>query len=141
VSITSFRAFLSLRSSLTCLSSASNGIFTIFFFLAKAGELDEDVATFGESPFLAGMNHIFTAPREQCDNCGNLEAAGQLATDTTLITPLLLDYLDLPDNGLESLRPEHVKPFLIKYLRWRVVYVSPVTSFRLRVSSGSVAVP
>src|SRR4051812_30413418 len=74
-------------------------------------------------------NHIFTAPREQCDNCGNQEAAGQLATDTTLITPLLLDYLDLPENGLESLRPEHVKPFLVKYLRWRVVYVSLVIPY------------
>lgn len=108
----------------TVLRAAANGSFTIYFFLAKAGELDEDPRTFMVSPFLAGFNHIFTASREQCDNCGNLEAAGQLATDTSLITPLLLDYLDRPDNALESLRPEHVKPFLIKYLRWRVVYVS-----------------
>lgn len=106
--------------------SASNGSFTIFFFLALSGELNEDPATFGDSPFLAGVNHIFAAPREQCDNCGRLEAAGQHAADTLLITPLLLDYLDLPDNGLESLRPEHVKPFLVKYLRWRVVYVSDI---------------
>lgn len=99
-------------------------MFTIFFFLAKAGEINEDPATFSASPFLAGINHIFTAPREHCDNCGTLEAAGQLATDTTLITPLLLDYLGIPENGLESLRPEHVRPFLVEYLRWRVVYVS-----------------
>lgn len=106
------------------LRAASNGAFTIYFFLAKAGEIDEDTNSFAVSPFLAGFNHIFTAPREACDNCANLEAAGQLATDTSLITPLLLDYLNLPDNDLESLRPEHVQPFLIKYLRWRVVYVS-----------------
>lgn len=83
-----------------------------------------DPAHYSQSPYLAGLNHIFAAPREICDNCGDQEAAGQLATDTNPITPLLLDYLDLPDNGLESLRPEHVKPFLVKYLRWRVVYVS-----------------
>jgi len=83
-----------------------------------------DPAQYSHSPHLAGLNHIFAAPREICDNCGDQEAAGQLASDTNSITPLLLDYLDLPDNGLETLRPEHVKPFLVKYLRWRVVYVS-----------------
>ncbi|KAF2820959.1 hypothetical protein CC86DRAFT_427058 [Ophiobolus disseminans] len=40
------------------LRSASNGAFTIFFFLAKVGELVENIASFAESPFLAGLNHI-----------------------------------------------------------------------------------
>jgi hypothetical protein len=110
--------------SLTQLSAAANGPFTIYFFLALSGEVTTDPAQHSQSPHLAGLNHIFAAPREICDNCGDQEAAGQLASDTSPITPLLLDYLDLPDNGLESLRPEHVKPFLVKYLRWRVVYAS-----------------
>jgi tyrosinase len=76
------------------------------------------------SPYLAGINHIFAAPREVCDNCGRQDAAGVLASDTVPITPLLLDYMAL--GVLESMRAEHVHPFLVKYLRWRVVYVSPL---------------
>jgi len=102
--------------------SAANGPFTIYFFLSLSGDLTTDPKNYSQSPYLAGINHIFAAPREVCSNCGDLEAAGQLASDTSPITPLLLDYVDVPDNDLESLRPEHVKPFLVKYLRWRVVY-------------------
>jgi tyrosinase len=107
------------------LRSAADGPFTIFFFLALQGELpaDADAASLAQSPFLAGINHMFVASSRACDNCGNLEALGHMSSDTTPITPLLLTYLDLEDNGLESLRPEHVKPFLVKYLRWRVVFV------------------
>ncbi|KAK0734739.1 hypothetical protein B0T26DRAFT_746609 [Lasiosphaeria miniovina] len=50
------------------------------------------------------------------------DAAGDFSVDTTPLTSLLLEYLDTPGNGLESLRPEHVKPSLKKYLRWRVVF-------------------
>ncbi|CZT49606.1 uncharacterized protein RSE6_10479 [Rhynchosporium secalis] len=102
--------------------AAANGPFTIFFFLSLSEELTTDPQNYGQSPYLAGINHIFAAPREVCSNCGDLEAAGQLATDTSPITPLLLDYLDVPNNGLASMRPEHVKPFLVKHLRWRVIY-------------------
>lgn len=74
------------------------------------------------NPYLAGVNHIFAAPREVCDNCGQQDAAGYLASDTMSLTPLLLDYVS---NGtLESMRPSHVRPFLVKYLRWRIAYVS-----------------
>jgi len=105
--------------------SAADGPFTIFFFLALKGELPtDDVMALAQSPFLAGINHMFVASSRACDNCGNLEAHGQISSDTTPITPLLLSYLELEDNELESLRPEHVKPFLVKYLRWRVVFVS-----------------
>ncbi|KAK1830571.1 hypothetical protein QBC39DRAFT_353383 [Podospora conica] len=105
--------------------AAANGPFTIYFFLCTHGELaDGDTSAYAHSPFLAGVNHVFAAPRELCDNCGDREAAGQLASDTTPVTPLLLDYLGIEGNGLESLRPEHVKGFLVRYLRWRVVFVS-----------------
>ena len=76
------------------------------------------------NPYLAGINHIFAAPREVCDNCGQQDAAGVLASDTVPITPLLLDYI--MKGTLESMRAEHVRPFLVRYLRWRVVYVSPL---------------
>jgi len=29
------------------------------------------------------------------------------------------------------MRAEHVHPFLVKYLRWRVVYVSPILAYYL----------
>jgi hypothetical protein len=104
------------------LCSAAHGPFTIFFFLALKGELPtDDVAALAQSPFLAGINHLFVASSSVCDNDGDLEALGQMSSDTTPMTPLLLRYFELEDNGLESLRPEHVKPFLVQYLRWRVV--------------------
>lgn len=107
------------------LRSAGNSPFTIFFFLALKGEVQTDnVVSLAQSPFLAGINHLFVASSRACDNCGDLTALDQISSDTTPIMPLLLTYLELEDNELESLRPEHVKPFLVKYLRWRVVFVS-----------------
>ncbi|KAM7203335.1 hypothetical protein V8F33_002326 [Rhypophila sp. PSN 637] len=106
----------------TVLRSAANGPFTIYFFLAPQGEVTSEGASLAQSPFLAGINHMFVASAEACDNCGDLEALRQMSSETTPITPLLLTYLELEDNELESLRPEHVKPFLVKYLRWRVVF-------------------
>jgi len=106
------------------LRGAANGVFDIYFFLVPQGQLPNDPAQFATSPFLAALAHIFASPREVCDNCGQQDAAGQLLTGTSPITPLLLDYLDRTDNHLDSLRPEHVEDFLVKYLRWRVVYVS-----------------
>ena len=102
--------------------NALNGPFTIYFFLCSKSRFPDDPDEYAVNPYLAGINHIFAAPREVCDNCGQQDAAGHLASDTVPITPLLLDYMN---NGtLESMRAEHVRPFLVKYLRWRVVYVS-----------------
>src|ERR1700712_5911086 len=85
--------------------------------------MSNDASTYMTSPYLAGINYIFAAPREFCDNCGQQDEVGQLASDTHPITPLLLDYLNRTDNHLDSLEPVHVKPFLVNNLRWRVVYV------------------
>ena len=84
------------------LRAAANGPFTIYFFLSLSGEITTDPTRYGQSPHLAGLNHIFAAPCEVCSNCGDLEAAGQLVSDTSPITPLLLDYLNVPDDGLET---------------------------------------
>jgi tyrosinase len=72
-------------------------------------------------PSFAGLNHVFTSPTEICDNCGLAEQQHKLISSTSPITSMLLDYAET--GQLASLRPEHVKPFLIKKLKWRVVAV------------------
>lgn len=72
-------------------------------------------------PALAGMVHNFAAPVEACDNCGHQEEQAHVVTDTAPITPILKDYVRIGE--LQSLAPEHVEPFLIKKLKWRVVTV------------------
>ncbi|KIW95713.1 uncharacterized protein Z519_04298 [Cladophialophora bantiana CBS 173.52] len=104
------------------LRNAFNGPFTIYFFLCPKSRFPDDPAEYAVSSFLARINHVFAAPREVCDNCGQPDAAGVLASDTVPITPLQLDYM--VNGTLESMRAEHVCPFLVKYLRWRVVSVS-----------------
>jgi tyrosinase len=110
-------------------SLALNGSFTIFYFL---GEFDKETPPekLGLAPTFVGETHVFTAPIEACDNCGRQEEQATLVTSTTPFTAMLLDYEAL--GVLDSLRPEHVKPFLVKNLRWRVVgvrisppYISP----------------
>lgn len=99
-----------------------NGPFTVYFFLCPKSRFPDDPEDYAINPYLAGINHIFAAPRQVCDNCGQQDAAGVLASGTIPITPLLLDYMN---NGtLDSMRPDDVHPFLVKHLRWRVVYVS-----------------
>lgn len=109
---------------------AANDTFTIYFFISPHGALpDDDPYQYASSPYLVGMHHIFAAPVGECSNCADAEATGRLSVDTTPITPRLLFYReDVDGNGVESLRPEHIKPFLVKYLRWRVVFVSPPSS-------------
>ncbi|EXJ66952.1 uncharacterized protein A1O5_10147 [Cladophialophora psammophila CBS 110553] len=102
--------------------NAFNGPFIIYFFLCPKSRFPDNPAEYAVSPYLAGINHVFAAPREVCDNCGQQDAAGVLASDTVPITPLLLGYM--VNGTLESMRAEHVCPFLVKYLRWRVVYIS-----------------
>ena len=88
------------------------------------------------SPYLVGIHNGFTASRETCDNCGNSEADGKLAVDTTPLTSSLLYYREKVDgNGVDSLRPEHVKPFLQENLRWRVVFVSSISVARFQLVS------
>ena len=105
---------------------APNGAFTIFYFVGPI--VVTEPAKYFLEPTLVGVNHIFAAPVEFCDNCGTQEQEAFVISNTTSITSMLLDYVKvLPESGLEkleSMRPEHVKPFLIKYLRWRAVDVS-----------------
>ena len=47
---------------------------------------------------------------------------GNIVTNTVPITSMLLDYVKT--GHLESLHPDHVGPFLIRALRWRIITVS-----------------
>ncbi|KAF4627308.1 hypothetical protein G7Y89_g10846 [Cudoniella acicularis] len=99
---------------------ALNGAFTIFYFI---GDFDKNKpGSYDRAPTLAGSSHVFAAPVELCDNCGQQELHGVLVSNTSPVNPILLDYIEIGE--LESLRPEHVKPFLVKNLEWRVLTVN-----------------
>ncbi|KXJ86569.1 hypothetical protein Micbo1qcDRAFT_208983 [Microdochium bolleyi] len=99
---------------------AANGSYTIFYII---GDVDgQSGQEWASQPGFVGLSHIFTAPREACDNCGRQEEQAQLVTSTTPITSLLLDYIKAGELG--SMDPQDVEPFLIKKLKWRVQTVS-----------------
>jgi len=68
------------------------------------------------------MTHIFAAPVELCDNCGRQEQQAQIVSNTSAITSMLLDFIEIGE--LADLEAESVVPFLKKRLRWRVTTVS-----------------
>jgi tyrosinase len=108
-----------LELALTASRLALNGTFTIYYFIGPFDNANE--SSWNLTPTLAGTSHNFAAPVEQCDNCGRQDQQGLLVTDTTPITPMLMDYV-LKGN-LEDLTPEKVEPFLVKNLRWRILKV------------------
>ena len=104
-------------------SMVLNGAFSIMYFVNyESGRSFDDSQEVGLAPTLAGISYIFAAPREGCDNCGSQYEQATVVRDTSAITSQLLDYVDV--GQLESLRPEHVQPFLIDRLRWRIYTVS-----------------
>ncbi|KAB2569580.1 Tyrosinase [Lasiodiplodia theobromae] len=102
--------------------TALNGSFTIFFFLGPRSEIPSNPIQWQSSRILAGTTHIFSAPREACDNCALQEEHGHRVTGTTAIKPILLDYIEA--GQLQSLSPRDVVPFLKKELVWRVADVN-----------------
>lgn len=104
-------------------SMALDGAFQIMYFINyEPGRSFDDSQDVGLAPTLAGLSYIFAAPREGCDNCGSQAEQALVVRDTSPITSQLLDYVEI--GQLESMRPEHVKPFLIDRLRWRIYTVS-----------------
>ena len=104
--------------------SALNGAFSIYYFV---GDFPSDFNDYEVAPTFAGLEHIFAAPAEACDNCGHQREEHQLAANTNPITAILLDYVK---NGkLPDLHPENVVPFLRANLHWRVVGVGPYHAF------------
>ncbi|KAL8787253.1 MAG: hypothetical protein Q9195_007863 [Heterodermia aff. obscurata] len=122
---------------------ALNGTFSIHYFV---GEVTGSVEEYDYSPTTAGTSHIFTAPVEACDNCGMQEQQAKIVQGTTALTPILMDYVQIGE--LESLSPDHVKPFLIKNLKWRVATVDQkrenprhVAGLKVSVSSKVARLP
>ena len=100
-----------------------NGSFSIDYFIGpKGGAITVLPQDYSLAPTLAGSTYIFSSPREICENCQIQQERGHLVSDTTPITPMLMDYIKI--GQLTSLEPEHVKPFLTDRLRWRVQTVS-----------------
>jgi tyrosinase len=100
---------------------ALNTSFTILYFIGKFENTDSLVGLM-MAPTFANLNHVFAAPIEACDNCEQQEGVAHLVRSTNPITSMLLDYVHTGE--LASMRPEHVRPFLVANLRWRVVTVS-----------------
>lgn len=99
-----------------------NGSFTIFYIIGEvAGDSGQE---WSRLPGFVGATHIFTAPREACDNCNQQEQQAQLVTSTSPITSLLLDYVE--NGSLNSMELDDVKPFLVKNLKWRAQTVSSI---------------
>ena len=110
------------------LRAALDGAFTVYYFV---GDFPDNSEAYSTAPPLAGVNHVFAAPAEACDNCGFQQAAGLRVSNTQPITPILFDYME--NQRLQSLHPRDVVPFLRANLHWRVVGVS--LHFRLRHST------
>jgi hypothetical protein len=100
---------------------AMNTSFTILYFVGDFENSDSLVGLM-MAPTFAGLNHVFAAPVEACDNCASQDQASELVRSTSPITSILFDYVNAGTLG--STRPEHVVPFLVKNLKWRVVTVS-----------------
>ena len=111
---------------------ALNTSFSIMYFIGGFENSDSLVGLM-MAPTFAGLNHVFAAPVEACDNCGTQEGVAHMVRSTSPITSMLLDYVQA--GVLGSMRPEHVHPFLVKNLKWRVVTVS-IPFFRRKVESG-----
>lgn len=113
--------------------------------------LDADLAT---APDLVGLTHILTSPVESCSNCDEQSREHLVTRNAMFMTSQLHDYVkiyqlqsesDANPEGLESLRPEHVVPFLKERLRWRIITakgrphdpraLSNENQFRIRISS------
>jgi len=102
---------------------ALNGSFSVHFFL---GDIDENPLTYSFQPTRAGTTSIFAAPSQACDNCGRQDELEKLVTNTTDITPMLLDLKKI--NKFEDLSSANIVPFLKDNLKWRIATVCSSTS-------------
>lgn len=105
---------------------------------------DAEPSTYATVGQMAGLTHIFTAPREACDACAyggpeiSADTGPVIATSTNPITPMLRDYIRIGE--LEGLAPEQVVPFLKKSLYWRVVGINMVPTDSAQVRALDISV-
>ncbi|KAF9629012.1 hypothetical protein BFW01_g10215 [Lasiodiplodia theobromae] len=118
---------------------AIDGVFTIFYFVGPLSELNNDPECCWQTePNLAGLNHIFSARKENCYNCESQAEEGLKVTGTSPINASLQESIEA--GKLQSLKPEDVEPFLKKNLIWRVVKADRTTEDPAQVPSLKVSV-
>ncbi|KAI9894687.1 MAG: hypothetical protein M1814_002043 [Vezdaea aestivalis] len=127
---------------------ALNGAFTIYWFLSEDdASIDQsDPRLYIINERLVGLSHVFAMPVEICDNCDAQATQALKITNTSPITAVLLDYIEVGELG--SLDPEHVVDFLSKRLKWRIVQGNgdvkkseDVQGFTLGVSCKATPLP
>ncbi|KAK8855098.1 tyrosinase precursor (monophenol monooxygenase) [Apiospora arundinis] len=74
---------------------------------------------------LVGVHHVFTAPAQVCDNCGDHAAAATVVSTTVPVTSILGDFR--AQHVIPNLEPGDVKPLLSKRLKWRICKMSIVS--------------
>jgi tyrosinase len=97
-----------------------------FSIIYMVGKFNDDAKSLILEPAFAGLDHIFTSPMEICDSCGNQDVQDVIVSGTTPITSILLDYVGI--GALDSMKSQHVVPFLVKNLKWRIVVVCSLKS-------------
>ncbi|KKY16976.1 putative tyrosinase precursor [Diplodia seriata] len=118
---------------------AIDGVFTVFYFVGPLSELNNDPhCCWTTESNLAGLNHIFSARKENCSNCEDQAEAGLVVTSTSPINSTLRR--NIKAGRLQSLKPDDVEPFLKKNLFWRVVKANRTTEDPAQVSSLKVSV-
>ena len=110
---------------------ALNGSFTTYFFF---GDFEDVLAKYCLQLNLGGASTVIAAPVQVCDNCKGQDADKLVVTDTTNITPILLDFKHI--GQLPDLAPKNVVPFLKERLKWRVVTVNCPKFFLFPSSLG-----
>ena len=94
---------------------------------SAAGGVPNPSTDYALAPTLAAINHIFAAPTELCDNCGKQDEQGLVIRNTSAITSMLLDFIEIGE--LQNLEAVSVLPFLKDRLKWRIVTVSADFSY------------
>ena len=114
------------------LKFAFDGPFSVHLFIGKPDDTRPE--TFVEQESEIGLSFIFASETDSpCVSCKKQADEGLEYEDAVPITHALYYYLRegnvRPEDSwpaadmrtLESFQPEHVAPFLKKYLRWRVI--------------------
>ena len=121
-----------LCSSLTLFRYAFNGSYNINFFLGDPK--DEESADFSLLKNQIGYSGVFANPADvECNNCKNFQVEGIRYGDVVPLSSELTKYLEtssinvgVPEElrTLQSLKREHVIPYLKKNLKWRITMAS-----------------
>ncbi|KAF3937797.1 Tyrosinase [Dactylella cylindrospora] len=115
--------------------------FTVHIFL---GDFNPDPSTWTFDKNRVGGVHNFVAGVQRgdgaCSNCEQQSEDHTIVTGQISLTNALLDDVEDPSNGLNSLLPEEVTPYLQRHLHWRVTDLNGVDIPREQIRSLKVSV-